>query len=125
MKNQKPQAARSPEDPEARVQRLPWILIGLFIAYLVVGFAPPPNDPALNIRGFSHLPVLSGGRTKPLDTIARNSLLMLSGKQTVHSDAGTRSAMAPNDSHSIYFVATAKSDTPGAPPLQARIQSCW
>jgi hypothetical protein len=38
---------------------------------------------------------------------------------------GTRRAIAPNTSHSMYFVATAKSETPGAPPLQARIQSCW
>ena len=38
---------------------------------------------------------------------------------------GTRKAIVPNDSHSMYLVATAKSETPGAPPLQARIQSCW
>ena len=38
---------------------------------------------------------------------------------------GTRSATAPRASHSMYFVATPNSETPGAPPLQARIQSCW
>jgi hypothetical protein len=32
---------------------------------------------------------------------------------------GTRSAIAPNARHSMYLVATAKSDTPGAPPLEA------
>jgi hypothetical protein len=38
---------------------------------------------------------------------------------------GTRNATAPRISHSMYLVVTANSDTPGAPPLQARIQSCW
>ncbi len=37
----------------------------------------------MDIAGFSRLPVLNGGRMKPLDTVARTSLLLLRGKQTV------------------------------------------
>src|ERR1039458_3498212 len=37
---------------------------------------------------------------------------------------GTRVAIAPRISHSMYLVVTANSDTPGEPPLQARTQSC-
>jgi hypothetical protein len=36
-------------------------------------------------NGYSEtFPALAGGRVKPLDSIARNGLLVLSGKQTVH-----------------------------------------
>lgn len=38
----------------------------------------PPGD-----TSFGRLPVLNGGRVKPLDALARNSLLVLSGKQTL------------------------------------------
>jgi ABC-type transport system involved in cytochrome c biogenesis permease subunit len=47
---------------------------------------PKPND--FDISAFSRLPVLAGGRIKPLDTVARNSLLILRGKQTLRLNNG-------------------------------------
>ena len=41
-----------------------------------------------DIIGFSKLPVQVGGRIKPLDSVARNTLLILSGKQSVESPEG-------------------------------------
>lgn len=38
---------------------------------------------SLDMGSFQKLPVQEGGRIKPIDTIARNNLLMLRGKQTV------------------------------------------
>ena len=38
------------------------------------------------MAGFSRLPVLQGGRVKPLDSVARNSLLMIRGNQSVPSE---------------------------------------
>ncbi len=46
-----------------------------------------------DFRQFGELPVLSGGRVKPLDTLARSSLLTLSGKQTVRQDKEKISAL--------------------------------
>jgi hypothetical protein len=45
----------------------------------------PKSD--LPLAGFSRLPVLEGGRVKPLDSFARNSLLVIRGTQSL-SDAG-------------------------------------
>ena len=39
------------------------------------------------------VPVLFNGRIKPLDTVARNSLLIIQGKQTLRTDHGTLTAM--------------------------------
>ncbi|NMC61719.1 MAG: cytochrome c biogenesis protein CcsA [SAR324 cluster bacterium] len=46
-----------------------------------------------NFRSFGGLPVLHKGRVKPLDTIARVSLLMLSGKQNVRLNGRKVSAI--------------------------------
>ncbi|MCF7675394.1 MAG: cytochrome c biogenesis protein CcsA [Akkermansiaceae bacterium] len=64
-----------------------------FIPYLVLVLAavvvaralrlPSPTD--FDLSAFSRLPVLEGGRVKPLDTVARNSLLIIRGKQQVWS----------------------------------------
>ena len=66
-------------------------VIGLWlaaVAFLVFAFAPlADRDPAdgLHLRAFGRLPVLLNGRIKPLDTVARNSLLIIQGKQTLES----------------------------------------
>lgn len=39
-------------------------------------------DSPFNLEGFGRLPVQKDGRVKPLDTVARNSLLIMRGKQT-------------------------------------------
>ena len=41
-------------------------------------------------QGFSELPVQVGGRIKPLDSVARNTLLILSGRQTVIAPDGSK-----------------------------------
>src|ERR1019366_7263107 len=59
---------------------------------LLSALRPPSPKTAFDVNGFAQLPVLNGGRTKPLDTIARTSLLVLSGKQTLRVDGKTLSA---------------------------------
>jgi ABC-type transport system involved in cytochrome c biogenesis permease subunit len=41
-----------------------------------------------DLAGFGRLPVLLNGRLKPLDTVARSSLLLFQGRQTVTTPAG-------------------------------------
>lgn len=60
---------------------LPWlvgvlVLMGAFLAAL-----PPSKVRGFDLNAFVSLPVLEGGRVKPLDSVARNSLLMLRGQQ--------------------------------------------
>jgi hypothetical protein len=45
------------------------------------------------MQKFGQLPVLLNGRIKPLDTVARNSLLIIQGKQTLGADGETLTAM--------------------------------
>ena len=44
------------------------------------------------LDGVARIPVSAGGRTKPLDSFARNTLLRLSGRQTCEMDGSQRSA---------------------------------
>jgi ABC-type transport system involved in cytochrome c biogenesis permease subunit len=53
----------------------------LWVASSWLSPKPPPDD--VDLPRFGKLPVLVGGRVKPLDTVARNSLLIIHGKQTV------------------------------------------
>ncbi len=45
-----------------------------------------------DVDAFAHLPVLEGGRVKPVDSVARNALLMMRSKQTVRDEGRTVSA---------------------------------
>jgi ABC-type transport system involved in cytochrome c biogenesis permease subunit len=47
------------------------------------GLRPPKSVTAFDYVAFGRLPVLANGRFKPLDTVARSSLLQFRGKQSV------------------------------------------
>ena len=61
----------------------PAIVALLALAWLGLR-AVPPDDPAsgFRINDFGVLPVVYQGRVKPLDTLARNSLVIISDRQT-------------------------------------------
>jgi ABC-type transport system involved in cytochrome c biogenesis permease subunit len=63
--------------------------VGLYLCYALVGGGGPTGTPE---RMFGDFPALNGGRVKPLDTLARNSLLLLSGKQTARINSRPVSA---------------------------------
>ena len=75
-----------------KTSRVPALVLGAFVLYLLASLQPPRAKTAFDLNGFGQLPVLNGGRIKPLDTIARTSLLMLSGKQTVRFEDHSLSA---------------------------------
>jgi len=68
---------------ENRLKWLPVSLVVLFSFWLMGGLKAPRVSSPMDVRGFAQLPALNGGRIKPLDTVARTSLLLLRGKQTV------------------------------------------
>lgn len=67
-----------------------WIpLVALFLgaAYLVGPLAKREPAGGFDLSGFGRLPVLVNGRLKPMDTVARTSLLVLQDRQRVSSPA--------------------------------------
>ena len=62
---------------------LPLLITGLFAAWIVSSLRAP-RDTGFAVREFGRLPILNGGRRQPIDSLARNSLLQLRGKQTAN-----------------------------------------
>jgi ABC-type transport system involved in cytochrome c biogenesis permease subunit len=85
--------AAPPPNPEKRLRFLPHAVLGLAVLYWLAGFVPPKSELPIDVNSFAQLPALNGGRVKPLDTIARTSLLVLSGKQTLSLESGRKSAI--------------------------------
>jgi ABC-type transport system involved in cytochrome c biogenesis permease subunit len=52
------------------------------------GLRSSKSDSGFDIASFSELPVQVGGRIKPLDSVARNTLLVLAGRQKVVTTTG-------------------------------------
>lgn len=73
--------------------KLPLALVLLVILWLASSLRSEPQA-GFDAASFAKIPVLSGGRIKPIDTVARTSLLMLSGKQTLRVDERSVSASA-------------------------------
>ena len=62
-----------------RVQRsIPWIVAALALAYLAAGLLPARSAGPMDWAAFGRIPVTAEGRTKPLDTFARNTLMVMS-----------------------------------------------
>ncbi len=64
------------------------LLITAFFALWVVSKMRPPKDAAgaFPTVEFGRLPIVEGGRTQPMDALARNALLQLRGKQTLNTE---------------------------------------
>ena len=62
---------------------LPLLALLLGAAFLASTLLPQKNPTAFDLVGFGRVPVLVNGRIKPLDTVARTSLLTLQGRQRV------------------------------------------
>ncbi len=60
-----------------------WIAGALALAAAAAPLLPRGTVRGFDVAGFGHLPVLEGGRVKPIDSVARNTLLMIRGQQTL------------------------------------------
>lgn len=58
------------------------------VAVIALTLRPARNPGEYDINGFGRLPTLVNGRLKPLDTVARTSLLMMQGRQRVVTPEG-------------------------------------
>ena len=68
---------------------LPGIILIAAAGWIAANWLPPQTAKAdVNLTRFGKIPVLVGGRVKPLDTVARNSLLIIHGKQELRLEGG-------------------------------------
>jgi ABC-type transport system involved in cytochrome c biogenesis permease subunit len=74
---------------------LPWGVVVLAALYVAsTALRHESKVAGMDLEAFGRLPVHDGGRIKPLDTVARNSLMLISGKQTlVDTNGETQPAM--------------------------------
>ena len=71
---------------------LPALAFALALVLVLLGALPPGQVRGFDVDGFGHIPVLEGGRVKPLDSVARNALLVLRSKQTLRFQGRTLAA---------------------------------
>jgi ABC-type transport system involved in cytochrome c biogenesis permease subunit len=64
------------------LKSLPWIAGLLALAFVLLGALPARPVRGFDMDGFGRLPVLEGGRVKPLDSVARNALLLIRNQQS-------------------------------------------
>jgi ABC-type transport system involved in cytochrome c biogenesis permease subunit len=88
---------------------IPLIALVLGLAYVASGFLPARNPGAFDTVGFGRLPILADGRIKPMNTLARSSLLQLQGRQDVIVSDG--SEIAPDEWLLDVFFRPDKADT--------------
>ncbi len=69
-------------------RRLPTLFLGIALLALAATLVPPGQHRGFDLQTWGNLPVLADGRVKPLDTVARNSLLLLQNRQKVVTPAG-------------------------------------
>lgn len=67
---------------------IPLLVLVLGALYLASTLRPAANDTGFDFDTFGRLPVLKNGRIKPMDTVARTSLLMTQGRQRVVTPEG-------------------------------------
>ena len=65
---------------------LPLLLTAAFAAWFLVGTLWPPSDTDFAFIEFGKLPLVFNGRLKPMDSLARNSLLEIREKQTLNTE---------------------------------------
>src|SRR5512141_319577 len=66
---------------------VPWAAGAVALAMIVKALLPAAPVKGFDVETFGRLPVLEGGRVKPIDSVARNALLMIRTKQSVTVEA--------------------------------------
>jgi ABC-type transport system involved in cytochrome c biogenesis permease subunit len=73
------------------VRFLPGVVVAIAGLYLATTALPPQDAPGtMQLSEFSKIPIVERGRVKPIDTLARTSLMIVSGRQTFKDDKGER-----------------------------------
>jgi ABC-type transport system involved in cytochrome c biogenesis permease subunit len=92
---------------------LPLLALLLGVAFVASKVAPPRNKTAYDLIGFGRLPMLANGRVKPMDTLARSSLLVMQGRQRISSPGAPNTVLpkSPTEWLLDVFFRPEKADT--------------
>ncbi len=61
----------------------PWLVVGIAMLVLIFALMPASvGSGKMNLQEFGSIPVIDRGRMKPLDTVARTTLMVVSNRQT-------------------------------------------
>ena len=71
---------------------LPWTAGVVALVAALFAAMPPGKVNGFDLNGFGRLPVLESGRVKPLDSLARNTLLLIRSQQSFRFEGKTISA---------------------------------
>lgn len=88
---------------------LPLIVLALGAIYLASTLREPRLKTEFNLNDFGRVPVLVNGRIKPLDTVARTSILAIRGNQSIKTPDG--SYISPIEWLGDVLFNPAKADT--------------
>jgi ABC-type transport system involved in cytochrome c biogenesis permease subunit len=88
---------------------LPLIVLALGALYLASTLREPKDKAGFNLTDFGRVPVLVGGRIKPLDTVARTSILTIRGSQYIATPDGK--SITPDAWLADVLFNPAKADT--------------
>ena len=88
----------------------PLLALALGLAWFGSKLLPPRNPDAFDTVGFGRLPILADGRIKPMDTLARTSLLQIQHRQRVVLADG-KTELTPDQWILDVFFAPEKADT--------------
>ena len=91
---------------------LPLCALLFGVAYAAAALFAPPEASDYDLIGFGALPVLANGRIKPLDSVARTSLLALQGRQRVSAPENSDPLVGtPTEWIADVFFAPARADS--------------
>ncbi|HEY7328894.1 MAG TPA: hypothetical protein VH592_14720, partial [Gemmataceae bacterium] len=67
----------------------PWLVVGAATLVLIFALMPPSLGSAkMNLQEFGSIPVIHEGRMKPLDSVARTTLMAISNRQDYKDENG-------------------------------------
>jgi ABC-type transport system involved in cytochrome c biogenesis permease subunit len=87
--------SRAPANPPAKIAApaptgwrrwAPWAIVAIFALWIVGSMRPQAPRTAFNVDEFGKLPAVLEGRIQPMDSVARNTLLVMRSKQTLALD---------------------------------------
>ncbi|MDI1249997.1 MAG: cytochrome c biogenesis protein CcsA [Lacunisphaera sp.] len=91
------------------MKRLPLLILILGAVYLLSTLRPQRDKTDFKLNDLNRVPVLVNGRIKPLDTVARTSLLTLQGRQRLVTPDGR--SLTPAEWMADVLFAPGKADT--------------
>jgi ABC-type transport system involved in cytochrome c biogenesis permease subunit len=91
-------------------RRMPFFIVVIAALCAVAGLFISPPGQSDAVAAFGRLPVLSEGRFKPLDSVARSTLLVIQGRQRIMTPDSVDTGLTPDEWLLDVFFVPEKAD---------------